>query len=100
MIKHTPGPWMVHSDATDRASFVRRCRVVSINKDTGQIIRIASTDISIDVQAKEKEANARLISAAPKLLMFLKDVIDSPFLAEDEAWIDVVKNTIDKIAGQ
>jgi hypothetical protein len=61
MSKHTPGPWKFHKQARTIAIFT------ASNADT-----VASVPISQIVDNTRREADARLIAAAPELLEALK----------------------------
>lgn len=72
--KHTPGPWNVDGDAT-----VYGPRF-SIANDKEQIGRFEVADCKGYKQ--EREANARLIAAAPDLLLALERLVHP--MADDE----------------
>ena len=61
MSKHTPGPWMIDPDDRDQ-----------VLDSTGQSA-IHSTFCGMKFAPEEREANARLITAAPELLEALQE---------------------------
>lgn len=66
MIKHTPGPWIVVEDRYKSNNIRERA------------IRTADTKIQIAVTneyVNEDEMNAKLISAAPELLLALQTIV-------------------------
>jgi hypothetical protein len=60
--KHTPGPWKAEPDEADE--------ICILQDSTGLIVTYAFPN------GKEREANARLIAAAPELLEALQDLLD------------------------
>ena len=64
--KHTPGPWKVITGAVYTA------------QSTGKVVPIASMDREAGngTSLVEREANARLIAAAPELLKALEEIAD------------------------
>lgn len=70
--KHTPGPWrVVISDNGDR------CEIEAANKDC---VARAFAPFPFDTSWDERDANARLIAAAPELLEALQDLVDTGFV--------------------
>jgi hypothetical protein len=80
MVKHTPGPWSLPHFADDAVE----CNCVyvlsegyfgsicDIGVDNGKCVSKGGND---DPPLEEAKANARLISAAPDLLVALKDLV-------------------------
>lgn len=66
MSKHTPGPWKVDDKTVGRYA--------GVNIETCLLDRVASAGHS-PFELAEKQANARLIAAAPELLGWLKAVV-------------------------
>lgn len=71
--KHTPGPWRVHTPtATER-------RLLVLHPDGERVIARCSegynSPISGPIPKEEREANARLIAAAPDLLSALEHAL-------------------------
>lgn len=99
MSKHTPGPWQIHADATDKDNWVRRCRVVAEESGPNKVyLQICSTkDSYVGLPSKEVEANARLISAAPEMLSALEKVrMHLEYYARDSQLLDEVVRVIEK----
>lgn len=61
-VKHTPGPWLE----------ARRSAGAHIRADGGEVAWLRS---HMGLSNNEIEANARLISAAPEILMALREMI-------------------------
>lgn len=70
--KHTPGPWSYH-----RSLHNRSINGAYINASDGS--RIATVSRNADRHIDEKEANARLIAAAPDLLAALIALMPADF---------------------
>lgn len=81
--KHTPGPWTVHG---------RRAGLTIRDAKDRPVAEPWLTDISHD----EREANARLIAAAPELLAALYTVLGSDMAQreEDEGRVSDTLNTL------
>lgn len=62
-IKHTPGPWVIEDSYVLQAA---------TNKSIAEVFAV---DTTLDTDAGH--ANARLIAAAPELLVALKDILAS-----------------------
>ena len=76
MSRHTPGPWMVVSDGN------------VISEQQGIVERIA---VSIFCSKERREANARLIAAAPQMLealedakLFIENGIETGYISEPQ----------------
>lgn len=70
---HTPGPWIVsHAGSGQNGVFVIDELYVTVD---GADVAIAA-DIADPTTAQKSEANARLIAAAPTLLMALEFLLD------------------------
>ena len=78
--KHTPGPWLIRSDATGTHIEIRHPRPYGW----------AQLDLAKIAPAEECEANADLIAAAPDLLAACQAVLDE-FPATDGRRIESVK---------
>jgi hypothetical protein len=86
-MKHTPAPWtIVDSDFV----LSNDIQIVSNNTNVCFVYDIEDKD-------KEREANARLICAAPKLLELLQEVMDSGLLM-DEPLKNEIKKAIKHLA--
>ena len=95
-MKHTPGPW----EYFPKLSGSENHRGFRIGVNKGWLIADA---MPIDMDGKEGEANARLISAAPDLLEALKDCLRVvEFLASDSCptTIQNAKAAIAKATGE
>ena len=66
---HTPGPWRVHLDAV----LVQRC---DEDGTFSSAIVDCETGSSPSMPQGEREANARLIAAAPELLEAARGIVD------------------------
>lgn len=87
MTNHTPGPWAV-SFGTD----------VYLHGERFEHNRhIADCDMDMDLGKDEREANARLVAAAPELLEALKYV--RRFLRETDHDVEYVDAAIAKAEG-
>lgn len=75
--KHTPGAWKVSENKTRSGC---AAKVVSIDK--GYVVAEAFSSPSANIKYKdlwgEAEANARLIAAAPELMVALEGLLSSP----------------------
>jgi hypothetical protein len=69
--KHTPGPWMVSDGVVHQAQEGGVCRIACCADARSY------ADRKRFVAPEEKEANARLIAAAPDMLAALKGVLKS-----------------------
>lgn len=82
---HTPGPW-VSADYGDYGDYFGECRVIL---GEGGNIRTA---VVLGFDNKENQANARLIAAAPELLVALRTLVDcveySNVRQDADAWIE------------
>ena len=65
---HTPGPWIVESGAVYTADHIP---IAAMDREPGN-----------GTQPVERDANARLIAAAPKLLEALEAIVAKPTLAQ------------------
>lgn len=74
--KHTPGPWEIEPHST-----IDKC----FNVGPG-----ISIDYD-DVDHEEQDANARLVSAAPKLLRIVKQFVDDPTSFSNRQFRDIEK---------
>lgn len=86
--KHTPGSWTMRADPTGGMS----------HEIYGSFVTIARTYAA----AREHEANARLIAAAPDLLAACKAIAKCFGGNEDQVWpeITAVRNAIAKAEGK
>jgi hypothetical protein len=75
MSKHTPGPWWTDAKYDGREL---GCSIIAARTDSGPLPgnptrgQIAFATAILNTQARECEANAKLIAAAPELLDALK----------------------------
>ena len=90
--KHTPGPWKMCSMGDS----------VYIKKGKRQL-----PPLSFDLSFFEREANARLIAAAPEMLEVLEEMARLPIAGPypdgpclDQADMDIVKAAIAKATGK
>ena len=70
-VKHTPGPWHVDPKAPEESFF----EDVSILRHDGLAVAVAVHNG--DIIPPEPEANARLIAAAPELLLALHELLEA-----------------------
>ena len=92
--KHTPGPWTIKSNINELGN----CELI-VKKDYSLI---AETFWRLDNDTgirshDEREANARLIAAAPALLEALEFAVDDP---DDVAALDKAKAAITLATGE
>lgn len=77
--KHTPGPWRIETWNYDKATPPREALMVQTDRDAvAEVCNIWQNANEVerrDVEA-EKQANARLIAAAPALLAALVELIE------------------------
>lgn len=76
--KHTPGPWFVNPDH----GMLVMARITENADFAGKQLVVANVDYQQTVAGGSKNANARLIAAAPELLAVLEKILP---LAEAEA---------------
>lgn len=88
--QHTPGPWDVYDGPNDK----KELTVNYIDK-SGQIIMVADCN-SAYAPPKERDANARLIAAAPELLEACKAFLDME-IEIDMEYHKAFKVVIDKV---
>lgn len=89
---HTPGPWCVEDPMGPELLSViaRGDRPVYEWRHVAQVSVQPEPDEADDIPAREAEANARLIAAAPDLLAALKDMLDwagTPSNQASPSWI-------------
>ncbi len=89
MSAHTPGPWMAHG---------MNVSVAGIRGTRPPLITVASIYPSNDDNAKQAEADARLIAAAPDLLMVCKAIAAHDYASPEE--LDALNAAIDKAEGR
>lgn len=110
--KHTPGPWVVSRESNEWNSPTAPRREIDALKACefgGEPTRYRLACVQYPptqagtMGAQEREANARLIAAAPDLLAALKDIIEGV----DECWmfdnpgsVDRAQAAIDKAEGR
>ncbi len=70
-VKHTPGPWHVDPKSPEESFF----EGVNILRHDGLAVAVALHNG--DIFAPEHEANARLIAAAPELLLTLNELLEA-----------------------
>lgn len=101
MSKHTPGPWMV----------AEKFNCADVRAVNGPYV--ASCNVSMAIDWKEKEANARLIAAAPELLEVLQSAVTCGMVPSSTAadggankhseWVrvaDQIRAAINKATGE
>mgnify|MGYP001260829464 CR=1 FL=1 len=79
MSKHTPGPWTVRRSMPEDGYdcwFISACPLPNREVDIG--------DVAGGYPHEQKEANARLIAAAPELLAALSAMLTHMGMDEDE----------------
>lgn len=79
MISHTQGPWVVYDDGPDGSDVI----LAHLDEENYDIAYIAD-----ERPEDEKKANARLIAAAPDLLVCLEDFVAAYMPADggDLSW--------------
>lgn len=95
MSKHTPGDWIVSGDSI-------------VTSDETICIATIETDGGYEATRDEREANSRLIAAAPELLEALKAVIkdvcvpqsDHPWAIQQREAHELARKAIAKAEGQ
>lgn len=99
--EHTPGPWRLWLSADDPGCF----RLEGDSPEPhGNNMIIVKRDIGTP-NGDEGVANARLIAAAPELLIALRDLIDAipePTLVDDpplRVWVSLAKAVIARAEG-
>ena len=75
MSAHTPGPWVVNTAGSAKAGQPFAITEIYVYAPHVQDDTAICADIIDPVTQEPSEANARLIAAAPDLLLALKDVI-------------------------
>jgi len=98
MSKHTPGPWKIAQQYKDEANYPIGAYRIGTDKRDGH-------DVAV-VQCVYREANARLIAAAPELLLALKELLQTApaFLPESadkwaiDDYAEALKNATKAIA--
>lgn len=88
MSKHTPGPWKVFLDGVKTV-----CGRPGM--DRSQLMPVVLLGLGCN-----KEANARLIAAAPDLLAACEAVIEYMKYGQFEKAVEVCKAAIDKAKGK
>ena len=81
MSTHTPGPWEVSTDPDGNGTYKIREHVdaeLEIERQADQETDEAKADSLYAKQNELREANARLIAAAPDLLIALEAMVDAP----------------------
>lgn len=92
--KHTPGPWRV-AEAMDGTMTEVMAGEIYIAPAVWQASAVW------DRQQSEREANARLIAAAPEMLSLLQELIDIEGPQPGtSAWAEKVRATIAKARGE
>ena len=95
--KHTPGPWNIGTSDIPVSSF----SVHGGNRNHSTIARLASLDF-VGMGLDEQYANARLIAAAPELLVALEQMLNLNSLGayEQSAAISAARAAIAKARGE
>ena len=99
-VKHTPGPWTYEGDHTHRQYNIR-----VLGRDAQHICTVNNLPPHVLANREQStaEANARLIAAAPDLLVALKciaDALSPPRNAEEAAAIAAALAAIAKAKGE
>ncbi len=91
--KHTPGPWKIAQQYKDEANYPIGSYRIGTDKRDGH-------DVAV-VQCVYKEANARLIAAAPDLLRALEEIALYPTYGEQRhaEIIEIANHAIAKAEG-
>jgi hypothetical protein len=90
---HTPGPWRV----VGRTAGYRR--LLGLRSAEGEDLLVGDQLEPRGVSIAQAEANARLMSAAPDMLVALRAVLDylpDPLPNDDEVVLDMVRGAIAK----
>jgi len=86
-MKHTKGPWII----TEEGFISQECEETNL---------IASPHCSKNIDEDEREANAKLIAAAPELLEALKKALpyvsEFPNTKENNQIMELIESTISK----
>lgn len=97
MNKHTPGPWTAIA-----TGWATNPHAVWVKKKGVHSVAVANLPDRATISEAEREANARLISAAPDLLDALQTMPQGLSSTDEEwwAWIDKARTAIDKATGE
>lgn len=84
-ITHTPGPWTIQADQSDRG---RSTVICAAGDDDLVIARIPSRawDTNAWLEYPQDRANAQLIAAAPDMLAALENLENDNGSIPDHAW--------------
>ena len=82
MIKHTPGPWTITVYPPDDYGAEDLCAYIDGNRK-----HVAHCMPPDGTSTELRDANARLISAAPELLEALQLLLEQDDNGEDEIWV-------------
>lgn len=111
-MKHTPGPWIVVDDHPEHAALTIKPGTVGIFGTVAELYIPCLTD-----DMEEREANARLIAAAPDLLRTLIEIeeradekmgewsaVDFAYLPDEMGTLyelrQAARNAIEKVIGE
>lgn len=89
-MKHTPGPWEYAADKRD---------TMRVFAGDGEIVRALSTHGHRRLSKAEREANARLIAAAPDLLEFVEQIfngLDTGMVKVDSPADETLENVLSR----
>jgi hypothetical protein len=98
VVAHTKGPWTACKQGSCDCGFIWDASE-NIHVATAHDVSALGTDYygsGLAVSAEEREANARLIAAAPELLEALKSVIESEALSSVEQLVTGWRGPADK----
>ena len=95
--KHTPGPWFI-----EHLDWAQKGHVFISAKDHGelaQVVWLMENDEIMGRNSPEKEANARLIAAAPTMLEALQDCREALRRTGHDGELAIVDAAIAKATG-
>ena len=75
--QHTPGPWRVRTGMSRPEGPAVFAPITMVAGDT-MLVKVADCDISSSLPSDQREANARLIAAAPELLAVCQTIAGWP----------------------
>ena len=92
-MSHTPGPWKFYDDSNDGKT--NRIEIVAIGKTVARVYHSVP---------EEDLPNARLIAAAPELLMLVRHIVsnhepEALNLLFGSGWADHAKQVLAKVEG-
>lgn len=93
--KHTPGPWLAVAESAVQCGFKRH----HISAKDGDCFMYVAKALDIGSSKAEREANARLIAAAPDMLEALQNIENDDKHMPESAWI-LIQSAIAKAKGK